>query len=82
MSAGIAITAYCLWAFEKAAVAPRGDIFFELTIVPFVLAILRYALLLEGGAGGAPEDLVLRDRTILLLGAVWAALFAAGVYGP
>jgi decaprenyl-phosphate phosphoribosyltransferase len=46
-----------------------------------VLAILRYALLLEGGAGGAPEDVVLRDRTIVLLGAVWAALFAAGVYG-
>jgi decaprenyl-phosphate phosphoribosyltransferase len=81
MSAGIAITAYCFWAFEKASLAPRGHVYFELTIVPFVLAILRYALLLEGGAGGAPEDVVLRDRTILLLGAVWAALFAAGVYG-
>jgi decaprenyl-phosphate phosphoribosyltransferase len=81
MSAGVAITAYCLWAFEKASLAPRGDIYFELTIVPFVLAILRYALLLEGGAGGAPEDVVLRDRTIVALGVVWAALFAAGVYG-
>jgi len=80
-SAGIAITAYCFWAFEKASLAPRGHVYFELTIVPFVLAILRYALLLEGGAGGAPEDVVLRDRTILVLGAVWAALFAAGVYG-
>ena len=80
-SAGIAITAYCLWAFEKASLAPRGDIYFELTIVPFVLAILRYALLLEGGAGGAPEDVVLGDRTIVALGVVWAALFAAGVYG-
>jgi decaprenyl-phosphate phosphoribosyltransferase len=82
VSAGIAITAYCFWAFEKASLAPRDHVYFELTIVPFVLAILRYALLLEGGAGGAPEDVVLRDRTILLLGAVWAALFAAGVYGP
>ena len=81
MSAGIAITAYCLWAFEKASFAPRGDIYFELTIVPFVLAILRYALLLEGGGGGAPEDVVLRDRTMVALGAVWVALFAAGVYG-
>ena len=81
MSAGLAITAYCLWAFEKASLAPRGDIYFELTIVPFVLAILRYALLLEGGAGGAPEDVVLGDRTIVALGVVWAALFAAGVYG-
>ena len=81
LSAGVAITAYCLWAFEKASLVPRGDIYFELTIVPFVLAVLRYALLLEGGAGGAPEDVVLRDRTILALGVVWAALFAAGVYG-
>ncbi len=82
LSAGVAITAYCFWAFEKAALAPRGDVYFELTIAPFVLAILRYALLLEAGAGGAPEDVVLGDRTILLLGAVWAVLFAAGVYGP
>ena len=81
LSAGVAITAYCFWAFEKAALAPRGDIYFELTIVPFVLAILRYALLLEGGAGGAPEDVVLGDRTILILGAVWGALFVVGVYG-
>ena len=81
VAAAVAITAYCVWAFEKAALVPRGDIFFELSIVPFVLAILRYALLLEGGAGGSPEDVVLGDPPILILGVVWVALFAAGVYG-
>ena len=30
---------------------------FELSIIPFVLGILRYALLLEQGGGGAPEEL-------------------------
>lgn len=80
LAAGVAITAYCLWAFEKARGAPRGDLWIELTIVPFVLAILRYALLVEAGAGGAPEDVVLGDRTILILGAFWAALFTFGVY--
>ena len=46
---------------------------FELSIVPFVLGILRYALLLEQGGGGAPEDLVLSDRVLLGLGAVVGA---------
>ena len=58
----VAVLAYCLWAFE---VSDRvGDpTWFELSIVPFVLAILRYALLLEQGRGGAPEELLLSDRT-------------------
>ena len=31
---------------------------YELTIIPFVLWLLRYALLLDGGEGQAPEELV------------------------
>jgi decaprenyl-phosphate phosphoribosyltransferase len=81
LSAGVAITAYCLWAFEKATPGGHRDMLFELTIVPVVLAILRYSLLLEAGEGGAPEDVVLRDWRILVLGLAWIVLFAAGVYG-
>ena len=33
-----------------------------------MLGILRYALLLEQGDGGAPEDLVLGDRVLQVLG--------------
>ena len=54
---------------------------FELSIVPFVLGILRYALLLEQGRGGAPEELVLADRVLLVMGALWALLFALAVHG-
>jgi decaprenyl-phosphate phosphoribosyltransferase len=79
VSSGVAIAAYCLWAFEKAKLS--GDpVLFQLSIIPFVMAILRYALLLDAGRGGAPEEIVIGDRTLQVLGLVWVGLFAAGVY--
>ena len=44
------------------------------------LALLRYGFLIDQGQGGAPEDVVLGDRLLLALGAIWTALFALGVY--
>ncbi len=78
VASGVTIVAYCLWAFEKSAKV-GNPVWFQLAIVPFVLAILRYALLLEQGGGGAPEELVLSDRVLLVLGAIWAVLFAIAV---
>jgi decaprenyl-phosphate phosphoribosyltransferase len=80
VSSSVTILAYCLWAFEKSA-AVGNQVWFQLAIIPFVLGILRYALLLEQGRGGAPEDLVLADRVLLVMGACWAFLFAFGVHG-
>jgi decaprenyl-phosphate phosphoribosyltransferase len=79
VSSGVTIAAYCLWAFEKAKVADV-PVLFQLSIIPFVMAILRYALLLDAGRGGAPEEVVIGDRTLQVLGLLWAGLFAAGVY--
>ena len=53
---------------------------FQLSILPFVLGVLRYALLLDAGEGGAPEELVLRDHTLLAIGAAWAVVFGLGIY--
>jgi decaprenyl-phosphate phosphoribosyltransferase len=79
VASSVAILAYCLWAFEQSA--HTGDpTWFELSIVPFVIGILRYALLLEQGRGGAPEELVLEDKTLLAIGAVWAVLFAVALH--
>ena len=63
LTSSVAVLAYCLWAFE---VSDRvGDpTWFELSIVPFVLAILRCAAA-RAGRGGAPEELLLSDRTLL-----------------
>jgi decaprenyl-phosphate phosphoribosyltransferase len=79
MASGVTIAAYCLWAFEM---APNGsDVpLYELSIVPFVTFMLRYAMLLEAGHGEAPEDVVLGDRVLAVIAAVWIAVFGAGVY--
>ena len=78
VAASITVTAYILWAFENAA--KTGDeTWFRLSMVPFVLAILRYAHLIEQGRGGAPEEVVLADRVLQVLGLLWLAAFAIGV---
>lgn len=77
VSTAVAIIAYCLWAVIGVE-AP--SIWYSISIVPFVLAMLRYALLAERGEAGAPEDVFLEDRTMLVLGALWALSFAVGTY--
>ena len=51
---------------QKAARA-RQRIWFQLSIVPFMLAMLRYAPGIDQGRGGEPEDLVLGDRLLQIL---------------
>jgi decaprenyl-phosphate phosphoribosyltransferase len=76
-SSTVVMAAYALWAFEGVA---GGSLWSELSIIPFVLGIFRYALLLEHGRGAAPEDVVLSDGPLLVLGAAWVVLVAVGVY--
>ena len=82
LSAAVTVSAYCLWAFERAAeVHPGHDpIWFQLTIVPFVIALLHVLRLLDSGEGAAPEELALKDHRLQIYGVVWIALFAIGVY--
>lgn len=79
VASGVAMVAYCLWAFD-AAIHETGIVWFEVSIVPFVLAFLRYALLVERGAGGAPEDVVIADRPLQVLAAIWVILLGIGLY--
>lgn len=78
-SAGTLLT-YCLWAFASAQESARGATLFELSIVPFAIAILRYALLLQQGRGSEPENLVLSDRVLLIAGAAWAIIYGCAIY--
>jgi decaprenyl-phosphate phosphoribosyltransferase len=81
IASGVAMTAYCLWAFEQQHLRDAAGLpWYELSIVPFVLALLRYALLLETGHGSAPEDVLLGDRTLQALAVLWAVVFGIAVY--
>lgn len=82
VTSGAVLVAYCLWAFEKAeAVADPSFIpWYQLSILPFVMAVLRYALVLDQGKGSAPEEIALSDRPLQLIGVAWAIVFALGVY--
>jgi decaprenyl-phosphate phosphoribosyltransferase len=82
VTSGAVLVAYCLWAFEKADTvgASVSVPWYQLSILPFVMAVLRYALVLDQGRGSAPEEIILGDRPLQLIGLVWAVVFAIGVY--
>ena len=70
ISAGGAIIGYCLWAFslQTALTHHRDPIWYQLSIVPMIIALLRYTFLVEGGKGAKPEELVFSDRPLQVLG--------------
>jgi decaprenyl-phosphate phosphoribosyltransferase len=83
LCAGVTVTGYCLWAFSvdrNGLGAHHDPLWIQLSVIPVVLAILHVLLELDAGRGGAPEDLVLRDRTVQVLGMIWAVFVAIGVY--
>lgn len=79
VSTGVVLVAYCLWAFERADFTGLSLPWYQASILPFTTAVLRYAQLLDAGEGGAPEELVLGDRMLLIAAVAWAACFGIGV---
>jgi decaprenyl-phosphate phosphoribosyltransferase len=80
VSSGVVLVAYCLWAFSSADVTPDVGVWYQLSILPFAVAILRYALLIDQGKGAEPENLVLSDHVLLGAAAVWAVVYGYAVY--
>ncbi|MFN8022293.1 MAG: decaprenyl-phosphate phosphoribosyltransferase [Acidimicrobiales bacterium] len=80
ISLAAAMVSYCMWAFATKEIAGTTWPFYELSIVPMATALLRYLLILEQGHGSAPEEIFLADRTMQVLGVVWAVTFGLGVY--
>jgi decaprenyl-phosphate phosphoribosyltransferase len=78
LSAGVLVTTYSLWAFALRQVSSNE--WSVVSIVPFVMALLRYAVDVDSGAAGEPEEIVLHDRLLLALGAIWAACLMGSVY--
>ncbi|BBZ30882.1 decaprenyl-phosphate phosphoribosyltransferase [Mycolicibacterium madagascariense] len=78
MSATAVVLCYGLWAFERDRTG--GGSLYAVTMVPFTIAILRYAVDVDGGLAGEPEDIALRDRVLQLLAVAWIGSVCAAAY--
>jgi decaprenyl-phosphate phosphoribosyltransferase len=77
-SASVLIMTYGLWAFE---IRQRThSVWAVVSMVPFVVAVLRYAVDVDGGNAGAPDEIVLRDRVLQALGATWLLAVCLAFY--
>lgn len=84
LSATAVVMSYSLWGFEMAEAARQagsaGAIWYQISMVPFTIAILRYAADVDRGDGGAPDELALTDRTLQLLAVAWLVCIVLAVY--
>ncbi|MCA1187813.1 decaprenyl-phosphate phosphoribosyltransferase [Saccharopolyspora sp. 6M] len=78
IAAAITIMTYCLWAYDIREIEQsRWGI---ISIIPMVIAILRYAVDVDKGVAGEPEEVALKDKVLLVLGAVLAGCLFLAYY--
>lgn len=78
LSATALVLCYGLWAFERDATGDTS--WFVMSMVPFTVAILRYAVDVDGGMAGEPEEIALKDRVLQLLALAWIGTIGAAVF--
>ncbi len=78
VSAAILIMTYALWAFQiqQSNNTPWAPI----SIAPFVLAVLRYAVDVDAGKAGEPEEIALSDRVLQAFALIWLVSLGLAVY--
>jgi decaprenyl-phosphate phosphoribosyltransferase len=77
MSATAMVLCYGLWAFERDDTG--GTSWFVVSMIPLTVAVLRYAVDVDGGMAGEPEDIALRDRVLQLLAVAWIGTLGAAI---
>jgi decaprenyl-phosphate phosphoribosyltransferase len=77
LSATAVVVCYGLWAFERDR-ATDGS-WFAISMIPFTIAILRYAVDVDGGIAGEPEEIAMRDRVLQLLAVALIGTLGAAV---
>jgi decaprenyl-phosphate phosphoribosyltransferase len=76
LAATVTVTAAAVWGLEVATASARPGLA-QASVAPFTLIILRYAWWIDRGEAEAPEDVLRRDRGLVLLGVIWAVLLLA-----
>jgi decaprenyl-phosphate phosphoribosyltransferase len=78
LAAAVLVLTYALWAFTITTDAESA--WSIASTVPFLVAILRYAVVVDRGDAGEPEEILANDRVLLAVGVAWAALVLGSVY--
>lgn len=78
LSATAVVLCYGLWAFDYGM--HDDNVWYAVSMVPFTIAILRYAVDVDGGEAGEPEEVALGDRVLQLLAVAWVVCVAVAVY--
>lgn len=78
-AAGATVISYGLWAFEQAPAS--GVPWHTISIAPFLVGLLRYAVDIDAGTAAEPEDIVFRDQVLQLVGLVWLVTVCLGILG-
>jgi len=80
VAAAAVMICYCQWAVESGNSGRYATPWVQLSIIPFVIAILRYALLVDHGEGSAPEEVLSSDRQMQLMGGLLVLCLFLAVY--
>ncbi len=84
MSATVVVAGYCLWAFDGSSTGLSANhdatLPVRLSVVPVVFAMLFIMRSAQDGNGAAPEKLLLHNRTVQVLLAIWVVLMIFSVY--
>lgn len=78
-AATITILTYVLWALTQATSQPGGIPWDVISVGPFALGMMRYAVEVDRGRAGSPEDIALGDRVLQLVGLIWLATVLPGL---
>lgn len=79
LAAVMVLISYSLWAFEFRGGGVGGLPWTAISIAPFTLGLLQYALEVDTGNAGEPEDVVLNDRVLQVIGLVWLVTISLAV---
>jgi decaprenyl-phosphate phosphoribosyltransferase len=78
MAAGVSVVVYSLWALNgfhaSAAIGLDAVAWGPLSVAPFVLGLLRYAADIDQGRAESPEEIVLSDRHLQVVGLIWLVM--------
>ncbi|MDR1852978.1 MAG: decaprenyl-phosphate phosphoribosyltransferase [Propionibacteriaceae bacterium] len=77
----LVIMCYSLWAFEAKHIGLLGLDWRMISLAPFTLALLRYAMVIDAGDAEEPESVALGDRMLQAFAVLWVAALILAVFG-